>query len=133
MIGNQRRATLAAIELGAILCRLGEKETALTLYYSRLPLELFYSSLPADDQTLRAHIAAEAGRLEADLGRPDLAAEQFQIAETLYRELGDIHQQAHCLDTLSKVCLQQGDLLRSRRFSRRAKELWPTLGSCCRV
>jgi hypothetical protein len=74
---------------------------------------------------------AEAGLLEADPGRPDRGAEQIQIAETLYREFGDIHQQAHCLDTLSKVYLQQGDLIRSRRSNRHAKELWPTLGSCC--
>jgi len=121
--GNQHRAALAAIELGATLRRLGEKDTALELYYGRLP---------ADDQILHARMRAEAALLEADLGRPDRGAEQIQIAETLYRELGDIHQQAHCLDILSKVYLQQGDLLRSRRSSRHAKELWPTLGSCCR-
>jgi tetratricopeptide (TPR) repeat protein len=122
-IGDQPRAALAAIELGATLRRLGEKETA---------LELYYGHLPVDNQIIHARMQAAVGLLEADLGRPDLGAEQIQIAETLYRELGDIHQQAHCLDILSKVYLQQGDLLRSRRSRRHARELWPTLGSCCK-
>jgi len=123
-LGDQRRAALTILELGATLCRQGEKEAALELYYGRIPV---------DDPILCARMRTEAGLLEADLGRPDLSAEQIQLAETLYAEQEDIHQQAHCLDILSKVYLQQGDLLRSRRSSRQAKELWPALGSCCQV
>jgi tetratricopeptide (TPR) repeat protein len=121
-IGDQPRAALAAIELGATLRCLGEKEAA---------LEFYYGHVPDDDQILNARMRAAAGLLEADLGRLDRGPEQIQIAETLCRELGNIHQQAHCLDTLSNVYLQQGDTLRARRSSRHPKALWPTLGTCC--
>ena len=46
-IGDRRRAALAAIELGTTLGRLGEKDTALDLYYGHLP---------DDDQILHARI-----------------------------------------------------------------------------